>query len=34
LTALLPRCRKGTFGMRLIFEPKAQKSSAFLEVPL
>jgi hypothetical protein len=33
LVALLPRYGKGTFGMRLIFAPKAQKLSAFLKVP-
>jgi hypothetical protein len=31
---LLPRCGKGTLGMRLIFALSAQKSTAFLEVPL
>jgi hypothetical protein len=33
LVALLPRYGKETFGMRLIFAPKAQKLSAFLKVP-
>jgi hypothetical protein len=33
LAALLPRCGKGIFGLRLIFAPKAQKSSAVLKVP-
>jgi hypothetical protein len=32
LVALLPRCGKGTFGMRLIFAPKTQKPSAFLQI--
>jgi hypothetical protein len=34
LAALLPRCGKGTFGVRLIFALSAQKSSAFLKVLL